>query len=152
VGWLRVRDALKAWQKARREFEKAYLILNEAIGGHARGEVGEKDVEAALIAVIEAGDRMERARQRIGKMVSGAHVEGLETIALTLCTLSLIAMFLTGYVGYFVVDRFWPSFYYSPIKEGKNVWLFMQLACMVVYAAGVFLAFNGIRRTSHAMA
>ena len=59
-----MRDALKAWQKARREFEKAHLTLNEAINGHARGEVGEKDVEAALIAVIEAGDRMERARQR----------------------------------------------------------------------------------------
>jgi len=88
----------------------------------------------------------------LGKMVSGAHVAGLETTALTLCTLSLIAIFLTGYVGYFLVDRFWPGFYYTPIKDGKNVWLFMQLACMVLYAAGVFLAFNGIRRTSHAMA
>jgi hypothetical protein len=87
-----------------------------------------------------------------GKMVSGARVEGLEMTALTLCTLSLIANFLTGYVGYFVVDRFWPAFYYAPVKDGKNVGLFMQLACMVLYAAGVFLAFNGIRRTSHAMA
>jgi hypothetical protein len=81
----------------------------------------------------------------LGKMVSGARVEGLEMTALTLCTLSLIAIFLTGYVGYFVVDRFWPAFYYTPVKDGKNVWLFMQLACMVLYAAGVFLAFNGIR-------
>ena len=48
----------------------------------------------------------------LGKMVSGARVEGLEMTALTLCTLSLIAIFLTGYVGYFVVDRFWPAFYY----------------------------------------
>jgi hypothetical protein len=32
------------------------------------------------------------------------------------------------------------------------VWLLMQLACMVVYAAGVVLAFKGIRRTSLAMA
>jgi hypothetical protein len=30
--------------------------------------------------------------------------------------------------------------------------LLMQLACMVVYAIGVLLAFNGIRRTSRAMA
>ena len=88
----------------------------------------------------------------LGKMISGGRVEGVETTALTLCTLSLIACFLTGYAGYFVVDRIWPSFYYSPIKDGKNVWLFMQLACMVAYAVGVFLAFNGIRRASHAMA
>jgi hypothetical protein len=77
---------------------------------------------------------------------------GAEKIALPLCVTALIAIFLTGYVGYFVVDTIWPSFYYSPIKDGKNVWLFMQLACMVLYAAGVFLAFNGIRRTSHALA
>ena len=84
----------------------------------------------------------------LGKMVSGVRVEGLETTALTLYTLSLIAIFLTGYVGYFVVDRFWPAFYYTPVKDGKNVWLFMQLACMVVYTAGVLLAFNRIGRTS----
>ena len=59
----------------------------------------------------------------LGKMVSGARAEAPQTIALTLCTLSLIAIFLTGYVGYFAVDRFWPGFYYSPIKDGKNVWL-----------------------------
>ena len=88
----------------------------------------------------------------LGKMVSGARVEGPEKSALTLCTLALVAIFLTGFVGYFAVDRFWPRFYYSPIKDGKDLWLFMQLACMVMYAAGVFLAFNGIRRTSHAMA
>ena len=84
----------------------------------------------------------------LGKMVSGVRVEGLETTALTLYTLSLIAIFLTGYVGYCGVEWFWPGFYYSPIKDGKNVWLFMQLACMVVYTAGVLLAFNRIGRTS----
>ena len=66
----------------------------------------------------------------------------------TLYTLSLIAIFLTGYVGYCGVEWFWPGFYYSPIKDGKNVWLFMQSACMVVYTAGVLLAFNRIGRTS----
>jgi drug/metabolite transporter (DMT)-like permease len=69
-----------------------------------------------------------------------------------LCTLALVAIFLTGFVGYFAVDRFWPRFYYSAIRDGKDLWLFMQLACMAMYATGVFLAFNGIRRTSHAMA
>jgi drug/metabolite transporter (DMT)-like permease len=88
----------------------------------------------------------------LGKMIAGARVEGLEMTALYLCVFALIAIFLTGYVGYFVVDRFWPSFYYSPIEAGKNVWLFMQLACMVLFGIGVFLAFNGIRRTSYAMA
>jgi hypothetical protein len=60
-----VRDVLKAWKKAHREFEKARLTLNEAIERHAHGETGEKDVEAALVAVMEAGERMERARQRL---------------------------------------------------------------------------------------
>jgi hypothetical protein len=32
------------------------------------------------------------------------------------------------------------------------MWLFMQLACMVLYAIGVFIAFNGIRRASYALA
>ena len=87
----------------------------------------------------------------LGKMVPGTRVEGTETTAVTLCTFALIAMFLTGYVGYYPVNWVWPNFYYHAIKDGKNVWLLMQLACMVVYAIGVFLAFNGIRRNSHAM-
>ena len=85
-------------------------------------------------------------------MAPADRVEGLEKYALSLCTFALIAIFLTGYVGYFAVDRIWPTFYYSVIKDGKDVWLLMQLACMVAYAIGVLLAFNGIRRTSHAMA
>ena len=88
----------------------------------------------------------------LGRMASAVRVEGLEKYALSLCTFALIAIFLTGFVGYFAVDRIWPHFYYNAIKDGKNVWLLMQLACMVAYAIGVLLAFNGIRRTSHAMA
>jgi hypothetical protein len=61
-------------------------------------------------------------------------------------------MFLTGYVGYFVVDQVWPAFYYVPVTEGKNVWLFLQLGCMVLYALGVFLAFTGIGRASYTLA
>jgi hypothetical protein len=72
--------------------------------------------------------------------------------ALFICAAALVAMFLTGYVGYFVVDSFWPSFYYSPIAQGKNVWLFLQLACMVGYALGVLLVFQDIRRASLALA
>lgn len=65
-----------------------------------------------------------------------------------LCKGSLIAIFLVGFVGYFVVDAFWPSFYYSPIKAGKEVWLSMQLLCMVAYLAGVIMAFNRVRHLS----
>ena len=64
-GWLRVRDALKAWKKAHLEFEKARLTLDEAIDRHVHGDAGEKDVEAALVAIMEAGERMERARQQL---------------------------------------------------------------------------------------
>jgi hypothetical protein len=41
---------------------------------------------------------------------------------------------------------------YSPVEQGKKVWLFAQLACMVLYFIGVILAFAGIRRLSHAVA
>ena len=88
----------------------------------------------------------------LGRTDPAVRVEGLERSALSLCTFALIAIFLTGFVGYFAVNRIWPNFYYSPIKDGKNVWLLMQLACMVAYTIGVFLAFNGIRRASYAMA
>jgi hypothetical protein len=88
----------------------------------------------------------------LGRSERPARVEGVERVVLPLCMFALLAMFLTGYVGYFVVDAIWPTFYYSPVPEGKNVWLFMQLACMVVYAVGVLIAFNGIRRASYALA
>jgi hypothetical protein len=66
------------------------------------------------------------------------------TIAFWLCDFSLIAIFLTGYIGYFVVDKVWPSFYYAPVTDGKNVWLFLQLGCMFLFAAGVVFTFREI--------
>lgn len=72
--------------------------------------------------------------------------------ARAICFWALIAMFLTGYAGYFVVDGIWPSFYYTPIKDGKNVWLLLQLACMVAYLVGVILAPGGVKRLSRAAA
>ena len=87
-----------------------------------------------------------------GRMASTAPVEGLEKTALALCKLGLIGIFLTGFVGYFAVNRIWPNFYYDAIKEGKNLWLLMQLACMVLYAIGVLLASNDIRSASRAVA
>jgi hypothetical protein len=88
----------------------------------------------------------------LGQQAQAPRVEGMEKAALPVCTLALIAMFLTGYIGYFVVDAWWPTFYYTPLTEGKNVWLSLQLACMVCYAVGVCLAFNGLRRASYALA
>jgi hypothetical protein len=88
----------------------------------------------------------------LGKMSSPAPVGRLERSAVVICAIALFAIFLTGYVGYFVVDRFWPGYYYMPITQGKNVWLFMQLACMVLYGVGVVLAFTGVRRATYAMA
>ena len=56
----------------------------------------------------------------------------------------LIAVFLTGYVGYFVVNAIWPSFYYVPIKAGKNVWLIAQGLSILLYLIGVVLAYLSI--------
>ena len=43
----------------------------------------------------------------------------------------------------------WPRFYYEPVAQGKNVWLFMQLACILLFATGTVLAFTDIRRATH---
>jgi hypothetical protein len=66
--------------------------------------------------------------------------------SLWLCVAGLISVFLTGYVGYFVVDHFWPTFYYSPIAEGKNVWLVAQLICIVLYWLGIIGVLLNVRR------
>jgi hypothetical protein len=88
----------------------------------------------------------------LGKSSGAASVEPIERAGLPICTIALIGIFFTGYLGYFVVDAIWPTFYYSPITTGKNVWLFLQLACMVLYAVGVLIAFSGIRRASYVLA
>lgn len=84
--------------------------------------------------------------------VSGPGPAATGQISLWICVVSLVAIFLTGYVGYFVVDAAWPQFYYAPITQGKNVWLFMQLACIVLFAVGVMIAFADIRRATHVAA
>jgi hypothetical protein len=69
--------------------------------------------------------------------------------SLGLCIFGLIAEFSTGYVGYFVIGHFWPSFSYTPIQTGKNVWLSVQGVSIAFYLAGVILASSAIRRASH---
>jgi hypothetical protein len=41
-----------------------------------------------------------------------------------------------GYPGYFVFDAVWPSFYYSPVADGKNAWLLEQALLIAVCFVG----------------
>ena len=84
----------------------------------------------------------------LARYPGAATVGGATSAARWVCTLSLVGIFLTGYAGYFVVDAKYPMFYYTPVTEGKNLWLFMQLACIVLFAIGTGLAFVDIRRAS----
>jgi hypothetical protein len=65
--------------------------------------------------------------------------------ALVLCIVGLLGVFAIGYPGYFVFDAIWPSFYYSPVAAGKNVWLLSQALFIALYFAGMVLAFNDAR-------
>jgi hypothetical protein len=65
---------------------------------------------------------------------------------LILCAIGLVAVFVTGYIGYFVVDRIWPSFYYTPINEGKNVWLGAQALSVALYLLGIISVLFDVRR------
>ena len=59
--------------------------------------------------------------------------EQRDLAALWLCAAGLIATFLTGYVGYIVINAIWPSFYYTPIKAGTNIWLIAQGLSTLLY-------------------
>ena len=75
-------------------------------------------------------------------------IERRDYAALRLCIAGLIAIFLTGYVGYFVVNAIWPSFYDVPVATGKNVWLIAQGLSIALYLIGVVLAYLSIRRAT----
>jgi len=72
--------------------------------------------------------------------------------SLWLCIAGLICVFLTGYVGYFVVDHFWPAFYYTPVAEGKNVWLVAQALSIALYWLGVIGVLLNVRKVTHQVA
>jgi hypothetical protein len=58
-------------------------------------------------------------------------------IALLLCVVGLLGVFVVGYPGYFVFDAIWPSFYYSPVVVGKNAWLLPRvLHCDLFHRRG----------------
>jgi hypothetical protein len=87
----------------------------------------------------------------LGRFPGATELDAPQT-SLRICETALVGVFLTGCLGYFVVDAVWPSFYYQPIEAGKNVWLLMQLGCIVLLGLGVALAFADIRRASRAIA
>jgi hypothetical protein len=87
----------------------------------------------------------------LGRYPGATDVAAPQT-SLRICELALVGVFLTGCLGYFVVDAMWPSFYYQPVTAGKNVWLLLQLGCLVLFTVGVALAFAEIRRASRVVA
>jgi hypothetical protein len=54
----------------------------------------------------------------------------------------VLGVFVVGYPGYFVFDAVWPSFYYSPVADGKNAWLLGQTFFIAVYFVGAVMMFN----------
>jgi len=88
----------------------------------------------------------------LGRLASGPVAPGNGGAALRICFWALIAIFATGYVGYFVVDKFAPGFYYVPITGPKNLWLALQLGCTALYMVGIITASSGIKRLSLAVA
>ena len=64
--------------------------------------------------------------------------------SLWLCVVGLIAVFLTGYVGYFVVDRIWPGYYYTPVAAGKNTWLIAQALSIALYWLGIVMVSRNV--------
>ncbi len=76
------------------------------------------------------------------KCSTGAHVHHSHGHgALLLTIIGLAALFLTGYVGYFVIDSMWPGFYYQPITAGKNIWLVLQGISILVFFIGLVSSF-----------
>lgn len=69
--------------------------------------------------------------------------------ALVLCNVGMMALFLTGYLGYFIIDAMWPGFYYGPIVQGKNVWLILQGLSLVCYFVGILVAFSCLCKCCH---
>ena len=83
--------------------------------------------------------------------IAPTHHGNTGSTALWLCVVGLIGVFLVGYPGYFVFDRIWPSFYYSPISAGKNAWLLWQAFFVGIYFVGAALMFNTVRRSLNAI-
>lgn len=81
----------------------------------------------------------------LGRSIPGATIGAAGSAGLWLCVAGLLAIFATGYVGYFVADAIWPEFYYKPVKAGKDAWLLAQLACVACYFVGAILVWRTLR-------
>jgi|SRR6516162_2803941 hypothetical protein len=79
-------------------------------------------------------------------------VTGAERIGPVLCATGILTEFVFGYIGYFGVNRVWPSFYYVPINEGKWTWLGLQGICIAIFLIGVICAHSGIKRATKVLA
>ena len=79
------------------------------------------------VAAVQAGGlgmvALGLARLVTRRIAPQSPLASTEPLALWLCIIGLVGVFLVGYPGYFVYDAIWPSFYYSPIAEAKNAWL-----------------------------
>ncbi len=84
---------------------------------------------------------------KTARLFPNFHVEEKDKVALSLTLIGLIALFLTGFIGYFIVDAMYPGFYYTPIDEGKNLWLILQGISCLLYVAGLVLGFGNIHDT-----
>jgi len=73
-------------------------------------------------------------------------VSSSERAALTLCVAGIAAEFLLGYIGYFGINHVWPNFYFTPIPQGKNLWLGLQGISMLLYLVGAILVYRSIGR------
>jgi len=86
-----------------------------------------------------------------GRLSSKDPAEAESSATLPICIVGLLGVFAVGYTGYFVFDAVWPSFYYSPIADGKNEWLLGQALFIAVYFVGAIIMFNTVRRALNAL-
>lgn len=75
-----------------------------------------------------------------------------KSLPLFICAVGLFGCFAVGYPGYFVFDAIWPSFYYSPVPQGKNLWLLGQGLFIAIYLGGMLIAFSSTRRALNSVA
>jgi len=104
-------------------------------------------VQAGGLGMVALG----LARLLAGRLSPRDQPVATEPMALWLCIVGLLGVFAFGYPGYFVYDAIWPSFFYSPIGVGKNLWLLSQALFIAAYFAGAVLMFNAVRNALNAV-
>jgi hypothetical protein len=81
----------------------------------------------------------------VGGRENATIAKAAERAGLWLCVTGIIAEFVLGYAGYFVVNHIWYNFYFTPIQAGKNLWLGVQGISIAFYLAGIVLAYRSIK-------